>query len=117
MKKILAIVALSLSPILGFGQELPNFSDYGTATIDENHCVHLDDTKPIERYYSIDFSHLNFENETEAFTAFGMIANNLLTYSVYFDEQKAVLLVHTDRTLKREDIVWWNNYLESLCDK
>ena len=89
--------------------------EYGTATVSEEYCVSLDTDSAISEYYSIDISHLNLLTELEAVNNFGFISNNLLTYSVDYAAETAYLHVHLDRTSSPKDIVWWNDYVNSLC--
>jgi hypothetical protein len=89
--------------------------DPGIATITSELCVSLDADNPIQEFYSIGFSHLDFESAKIASDRFGFISNNLLTYSVDYEAETAELHVHLDRTPEPKDIVWWNEYLSSLC--
>ncbi|WP_066758539.1 hypothetical protein [Crocinitomix algicola] len=92
------------------GDEIP------TATVTDELCVSIDDTgSPISETYEIDISHLHLHSEKEANDKFGYISNNLLTYTVDFSAEKAYLNVHLDRTSEPKDVVWWNDYIISLC--
>jgi len=95
--------------------QLEGHDDHGTAIITEELCVTLDDEKPIQEFYAIDITHLDFESAKIANDRFGFISNNLLTYSVEFESNTAYLQVHLDRTSEPKDINWWNDYLDSLC--
>lgn len=89
--------------------------NFGSATIDANHCVTIDTTSPLQDYYKMDISHLGFATEVDAQKVFGYISNNRLTYRVDFDNQVAYLLIHADRTPEPKDVIWWNDYIHSLC--
>lgn len=89
--------------------------DYGNATISDHYCVTLDPAQPIQEFYEIDIAHLGLASEKLANDKFGFIENNLLSYTVDFVESKAYLQVHLDRTSEPKDIVWWNEYLTSIC--
>lgn len=90
-------------------------TQFGIAKIDANYCVKLDVTKPLESFYKIDISHLNFATETDAQKVFGSISNNYLSYKVDFANQSAYLKIHSERTKEPKDIIWWNDYIQSLC--
>jgi hypothetical protein len=70
---------------------------------------------PISEFYEIDISHLDLASELEAQNKLGHIENNLLTYTVNFEAEKAYLQIHLDRTSDPMDILWWNDYINSLC--
>lgn len=90
-------------------------AEIATATITEEFCVTLDAAEPIAEFYVIDISHLELISEKEANDRFGYISNNFLTYTVDFEAHEAQLQIHLDRTPMPHDIIWWNDYLESLC--
>jgi hypothetical protein len=118
MKSLKATVLTAGLLVFSFGSvaqtDLVLSVETGTATISDSYCVMLDDSKPIQSYYSINIDGM-FESEYEAKKKFGHISNNLLTYKVNWAEKKAVLWVHTERTPKLESVGWWNDYLDSLC--
>lgn len=89
----------------------------GEAKIDANYCVKIDATKPLEAYYKMEISHLNFATAIDAQKVFGSISNNYLSYKVDFDNQVAYLQIHAERTKEPKDVIWWNDYLQSLCKK
>ena len=107
------IPAFLILPELSFSQHVE--TTYSAATITEDYCVTLDPTEEISEFYEIDIHDFGFETEIEATKKFGFISNNLLTYSVDFENEKAYLQVHLDRTPEPRDIIWWNEYLNSLC--
>lgn len=109
--KALLLGAL-LSPTVGLSQHDEGFA---SATITDEYCVSLDTDLPIAEFYEIDISHLELASETEALNKFGYINNNLLTYTVNFAAEKAYLQIHLDRTAEPMDILWWNDYINSLC--
>ncbi len=88
---------------------------YGDAEITSEFCVTIDTEKPVNQNYIIDISHLDLESEKIANDKFGYICNNLLTYSVDYDSGNAYLEVHLDRTTDPKDVIWWNDYIQSLC--
>lgn len=104
-------LALIFASSNSFAQEI----EFGTATVTEDYCVSLDTESPISKHYSIDISHLHLMTALEAVNKFGFISNNLLTYSVDYEAETAYLHVHLDRTPTHQDIIWWNDYVESLC--
>lgn len=117
MKRILLVLGITFLTATGFGQtEIPTFEDQGSASIDNNMCVSLDATSPLKNFYVIDISALGFENEEEAWKQFGYIADNLLTYHVFYSEQKVTLQLHLERT-DENTVSWWNAYLENKCAK
>lgn len=88
---------------------------FGDATIDNNYCVSIDTSKPLQEFYKINISHLNFQTETDAQKVFGAISNNYLTYRVDFGNQCTYLKIHADRTKDLKDVIWWNDYLQNKC--
>jgi hypothetical protein len=98
-------------------QQSPQWpTSYETATITTDYCVTLDATKAISEFYKIDITALNFATESDAKKVFGAISNNLLSYQVDFANGAAYLHVHLNRTKNPEDITWWNNYIQGLCN-
>ena len=90
-------------------------TSYGQGTINANYCVTIDTTQPLQEFYRLDIAHLNFATEIDAQKAFGYISNNRLTYRVDYANQVAYLKIHADRTQTPQDVIWWNNYIDSLC--
>lgn len=114
MSKVILATGFVLLSTTSFGQtQWPD--NYGQGTINTDYCVTIDTTKPLEEFYRIDISHLNFASEADAQKVFGAISNNRLTYKVDFTNQVAYLKVHADRTQHPQDVIWWNNYIDSLC--
>lgn len=111
-KQLFLASALTLVTQLTFAQWPDN---YGTGTITATYCVSIDTAQPLQEYYKIDISQLNFATEIDAQKVFGAISNNRLTYKVDFAGQAAYLKVHADRTQYPQDVIWWNNYIQSLC--
>lgn len=107
------LLGLIFTPLCSFTQD---GDDLPTATVTEDLCVTIDDTgSPISDLYEIDFSHLHLLSEKEANDKFGFISNNLLTYTVDFSTETAYLNIHIDRTPEPKDVIWWNDYINSLC--
>ena len=113
LKMTTLLLAFILAPMSMFAQD--EEIEYGTATVSSEYCVNLDTEAAISEYYVIDISHLAIATELDAVNNFGFISNNLLTYSVDYAAEKAYLHVHLDRTSSPKDIVWWNEYIISLC--
>jgi len=112
MKKLYLAICLLTLGLISFGQETKTLP---TASCSDEFCVQLDATLPIQDYYKIDIAPFGFATYEDAQNKFGYISNNLLTYNVDFDNNQVILQVHTDRTPEPKDIVWWNEYLTSLC--
>lgn len=112
MKKLyFALSFLTLSSV-SFSQDTESLP---TASCSEEFCVQLDGSLPIQEFYKIDIGSFEFATYEDAQKKFGYISNNLLTYKVNFADEEVVLQVHTDRTPESQDLVWWNEYLTSLC--
>jgi len=88
---------------------------YGIATINSSYCVTIDTSVPLTEFYQINIVDLNFATEIDARKVFGNISNNRLSYKVDFANHVAYLQVHADRTQFPQDVIWWNNYIASLC--
>ena len=102
-----------LFAISAFSQLYAQDTLVATITLDD--CVSLDADAPIKNYYRIDISAFGFVSEVEAENHFGYIANNYLTYHVNLNANEVILEVHKDRTSSPKDIIWWNDYLTTLC--
>lgn len=85
------------------------------ASITTDYCVTVDNTQPLQQFYSIDIAHLGLESEYAAKKKFGHIQNNLISYHVDFENTKVILELHIDRAPEGTDVSWWNEYLSSLC--
>ncbi len=112
--KKLTFLFVFLGSTVSFSQDWSSI-DFETATVDANYCVQLDATKPVGEYYEMDISFLGFTDEIEASKQFNTRANNFISFHVEMSEQKAYAHIHVDRTPAPMDIVWWNDYLASLC--
>lgn len=114
--KSLAIGLLLAGASSANAQVFPEGTTFGTATVTAEYCVTLDPSSPVQEWYEMDISAFGFTNLAEAQNAFLMRSNNLISYNVVdLAEQKAYARVHVDRTPAPEDIVWWNDYLSTLC--
>lgn len=118
MKKFLLLVGFAFLTSVGIAQsELPAYDKQGSAEIDLNKCVSLDNSGEIQNFYVLDIAHLGLTSENDAWDYFNHISDNLLTYHVFFTDAKVTLEVHIDRTGDAKDISWWNSYLDNKCDK
>ncbi|MCH2233720.1 MAG: hypothetical protein MK078_05650 [Crocinitomicaceae bacterium] len=118
MKKLLLFVGIFLLTTAGIAQtDVPTFDEQGSAEIDLNKCVTLDNKTEVQNYYVINISHLGLTNENDTWDYFNYISDNLLTYHVFYSEMKVTLQLHLERTDEPKDINWWNAYLETKCDK
>ncbi len=118
MKKFLLLVGIILLTTAGLAQtDVPAYDTQGSAEIDLNKCVTLDNSTEVQNYYLIDISHLGLTTENDAWDYFNYISDNLLTYHVFYSEMKVTLQLHLERTGEPKDINWWNAYLETKCDK
>ena len=89
--------------------------EYSDATITTEYCVTINTDNPIAEHYVMDISHLHLVTEIDANDKFGYICNNLLTYTVDVEANEAYLQIHLDRTPEPKDVIWWNDYINSLC--
>jgi hypothetical protein len=113
--KNLVFVCFFCGSFSAFSQEWMAGIEWQTATVDANYCVQLDPTEAVGEWYEMDITAFGFTDEVEAKKQFMTRANNYISYYVNLSEQRAYAHVHLDRTPSPEDIVWWNNYLLSLC--
>lgn len=88
----------------------------GSAELDANYCLVLDEGESVVEFYSADISAFEFVSEIEAKKQFGMRSNNLITYTVDFENSLVVAKLHVDRLSSPKTIEWWNTYLLSLCE-
>lgn len=114
-KNFLTLVLFSFIVLSSFTTDTEWPTQYGVAKIDANYCVTIDTSKPLESFYKIDISDLNFASEVDAQKVFGAISNNYLSYRVHFSDNAAYLKIHADRTKEMQDVIWWNDYIQSLC--
>ena len=113
--KNLVFVCLFCGSFASFSQDWMSEVEWKTASVDLNYCVTLDGTSEVGEYYTMDITAFGFTDEVEAKKQFMTRANNLVSYYVNVAEQTAYAHIHLDRTPSPQDIVWWNNYLLSLC--
>lgn len=111
--KLSAFTALFLLVFNSASAQWP--TTYGVGTITSSYCVSIDTSLPLTEFYQIDIAALNFATEIDARKVFGNISNNRLSYKVDFANHVAYLQVHSDRTQYPQDVIWWNNYIASLC--
>lgn len=105
---------LGLSAI-SYAQSSETAIEYGRATIDANYCLVLDNTTKIGEFYAADASDLNWTSEADATKKCGFHTNNLVTYTQDFANGRILIQIHNDRTPVAHDILWWNEYLQSIC--
>jgi len=110
LKKIFLLVALSLASF-SFSQS----TDAGSATIDANYCLVLDAASEIQEHYSADATGLNWTSAAHAVKKCGFHTNNLVTYTADYENNRILIHIHTDRTYESRDVIWWNQYLLSIC--
>ena len=115
IKNILFPVLFILFSSNLLSQNFADYSKYGNATITENFCVSIDDTKELNRFYVLDIAPFKFSDIESARKKFNSISNNLLTYSVDFPNNLVYLEIHTNRTKEVKSATWWKNYILSLC--
>lgn len=113
--KKLAIAVLFFGATTSYAQDWTEDIEFETATITSEYCISLDATKPVAEFYQIDITAFGFSDENEAKKQFYTRANNFLSFQVDLASQTTYLRVHLDRTPEPKDIIWWNDYLESLC--
>lgn len=113
LKRILFLFAITAASF-SFSQTADE-KPAGDATINASFCVELDDAIPVQGFYKADASALGWTSEADAKKACGFHSNNLVSYKQDFANNQILIYIHTDRTSAPHDIVWWNEYLESLC--
>jgi hypothetical protein len=114
-KSFIPVLIAAFLVLTSFTKDAQWPAQYGEATIDANYCVKIDASKPLESFYKIEINHLNFATEIDAQKVFGSISNNYLTYRVDFANQVTYLQIHAERTKEMKDVIWWNDYIHSLC--
>lgn len=114
LKRILLLIAISLS-LFGFSQENQSNVIRNIATVSGNFCVNLDNSTPIQEYYVADARDLNWENAQQATKLCGFYSNNLVMYEADFANKKLYIHLYLERTNGPKDLLWWNAYLNSLC--
>jgi hypothetical protein len=112
--KKLSFLFIFLGSTVSFSQDWSSI-EFESATVDANYCLQLDATKPVAEFYEMDIAFFGFTDAVEAKKQFNTRANNFVSYHVDLAEQKAYCHLHLDRTPAPMDIVWWNEYLASLC--
>lgn len=98
-----------------FSQTSEKPIEYASATISASYCVVLDNTSEIKEFYAADASALGWTSEADAIKKCGFYTNNLVTYQADYANGKILVHIHTDRTYEPENIIWWNEYLQSIC--
>jgi len=113
LKRFFLLVAISIA---SFSFSQTSDSDKtGSATIDGNYCLVLDNANELQEHYTADATELNWTSAIEAAKYCGYKSNNLVSYTADFDNNKILIQIHVDRTQKKESLLWWNEYLKSIC--
>ncbi len=115
IKNILFPVLFILFSNSLFSQNFEDHAKYGKATISENFCVSIDDTKELNTFYVLDIAPISFVDMESASKKFNSLSNNLLTYKVDFPNQLVYLQIHVNRTKELQSAGWWKNYILTLC--
>jgi hypothetical protein len=105
-----------------FGLFLPSLSfaqmddlEIDPATISSEYCITLSTDSDVQEYYVLDIAHLGISTKAEGQDKFGFIENNLISYEVDLITNTATMQLHLDRTSEPKDVIWWSEYLNSLC--
>lgn len=114
LKRILFLFAITMAS-MSFGQAAEE-GTAGEATITSSFCVELDASVEVTTVYRADASALGWASEAAAKKACGFHSNNLVTYDQDYANNEIIIYIHTDRTSAPQDVAWWNEYLESLCN-
>ena len=109
------IAAILLFSTVSFAQETTEPISYGTATTDANCCLVLDASSDLKEFYTADMSVFDFEDAAAAEKMMGYKSNNLVSLKSDFANNKMIIRIHNDRLPEPKDIIWWNEYLESIC--
>lgn len=100
------VLAFGLSAVGSYAQDIV-VEDLPVATISDVYYVTLPDT-PVEEYYYIDISHLDFEDEQEAVYLLGAyVTGNLITNEVFYSENYMIIQIHfeyVDGPISLEDL-------------
>ncbi len=115
IKYILFPVLFILFSCSLFSQNFEDHVKYGKATISENFCVSIDDTKELNPFYVLDISPFSFVDIESARKKFNSMSNNLLSYKVDFPNHLVYLQIHVNRTKELQSASWWKNYILTLC--
>ena len=100
------VLVLGLSSVGSFAQDIV-VEELPIATISDVYYVTLPDD-PVEEYYYIDISHLDFEDEQEAVYLLGAyVTGNLITNEVFYSENYMIVQIHfeyVDGPISLEDL-------------
>ena len=100
------VLVLGLTSVGSFAQGIV-VEDLPVATISDVYYVTLPDA-PVEEYYYIDISHLDFEDEQEAVYLLGAyVTGNLITNEVFYSESYMLIQIHfeyVDGPISIEDL-------------
>jgi len=108
-------MALSVASF-SFSQDPITADKFSPATISGNYCLVLDNASALVEFYSADASGLNWTSAAEAKKLCGFHSNNLVTFDADYANKKILVHIHLDRTTEPKDLVWWNQYLQSICN-
>jgi len=115
LKRLFLLVAITVASS-SFAQTSTEAIDYGSATVSSAYCIELDDSQPIQEYYVASASSLGWSSVENAAKMCGFHRNNLITLQEDYANGNIIIRIHTDRTYEPRDIIWWNNYLQGICE-
>ena len=111
----LLVLAISLVLTTGtFAQDVPA-EELPVATIDENYYVTLPEM-PVQEYYFVDISHLDFADEQEAiYLLTSYVTANLISNQIFYAEGYMVIRIHLEYIPDEEvDLEQLQDYLNHL---
>lgn len=80
------------------------------ATVDAKMLVVLDQSLPLQSFYTADISNMPFKDEASATKAFNHVSSNLVRYQVNWDVKTVYIYVYNDRLKEDRSIEGWNKY-------
>lgn len=107
------VMTFSMSSIV-YSQDPINADHYGSASIFKSYALVLDVSNDLTEYYSADASSLKWTSNAEALKLCGFYSNNLVSLYPDYVNNKILVHIHLDRTKDSKDIIWWNQYLQSI---
>jgi hypothetical protein len=115
--KLFKLLVLAFGLTLSAGaiaQDVP-VEDLPVATIDENYYVTLPEM-PVQEYYFVDISHLDFADEQEAvYLLTSYVTANLISNEIFYAEGYMVIRIHLEYIPEEEvDLEQLQDYLNHL---